>query len=213
MVWGIDSAALADRTLYNCVVQNFGKPSYWGRYLTTVQGASEGLTKEEISFLHEKGVKVLPIYNVFRKAVGYSQGRVAARNAIFHARRLGIPESTVLMANVERFFEVDADWIAGWVDAIYPSGYFPGFYFDPIEGDFSDQFCLASKLNENVKEQSILWSAEQETGVTKKTKAPTFSPKKPNCQANVLLWQYGRDADKCPIDTNVGQKKIMNYLF
>lgn len=62
-VWGVDSATRATEDLYNCVLNNFGKPEFWGRYLTTVEGASEGLTREEVELLHNSGTKVLPIYN------------------------------------------------------------------------------------------------------------------------------------------------------
>ena len=212
-IWGVDSAAIVNDELFNCVKSNFGSPRYWGRYLTDVPNVSEGLTKEEIAFIRNKGMKVLPIYNVFSEAVGYSKGQIAARNAVYNARRLGIPNNIALFANVERFFDVDEAWIRGWVESLYPTGYRPGIYHDPTEGAFAQEYCKAVTTNNQVAVQAILWSAEPEPGPTKERNAPAFAPSKPNCKGNVWLWQYGRDADVCPIDTNLADSRVLQYLY
>ena len=213
MVWGVDSAASVTKDLYDCVLSNFGKPEFWGRYLTRVPNASEGISEEEVELLHASGTKVLPIYNAFRKATGYENGRLVARNMIFHGRRLGIPQGKVLFANVERFFEVDSSWIRGFVDTFIPSGYLPGIYHDPIEGLFSNAYCQAVTEDEKVQNQLILWSAKPEPGVTKRTDAPNFNPSKPNCGGLVWGWQYGRDATECTIDTNLIDSKLHQILW
>ncbi|MDC3412698.1 DUF1906 domain-containing protein [Aquibacillus sp. 3ASR75-11] len=212
-VWGVDSAVNVTEDVYNCVLNNFGKPMFWGRYLTTVPNASEGLTQTEIRLLHNSGTKILPIYNKFTKSTGKRQGRVVAQNAVFHAKRLGIPKGTFLFANVEKEFEVDAAWILGYVEALYPSGYKPGFYNDPKTGNFRSAYCKAVSQNKLIAEQAVLWSAEPEPGVTKKAKAPTFRPSKPSCQANVWAWQYGRGATQCPVDTNLIDQRLQNELW
>lgn len=212
-LWGVDSAASVKENLYNCVINNFGKPMFWGRYLTTIQNVNEGLTPTEIRFLHQKGVKVMPIYNDFREAVGYRQGQVVARNAIFNAQRLGFPKGTFIFANIEKFFKVDEAWIRGYVDTFYPSNYRPGIYNDPQEGDFSKAFCEAAKKHERVRVQTVLWSAQPEPGVTAQKDAPTFNPAKPPCVGNVWAWQYGRDAKACPIDTNLLDQRIYDNLW
>lgn len=211
--WGVDSAATVTEDLYNCVTKNFGTPKYWGRYLTNVPNVSEGLTKEEIAFIRSKGMKVLPIYNVFSDATGYEKGQIAARNAVFNARRLGIPKNVALFANVERFFAVDEEWIRGWVESIYPTGYRPGIYNDSTEGGFSEAYCTAIQKSNLVAAQAILWSAEPEYGITKERNAPKFRPVTPGCKSNVWLWQYGRDAKECPIDTNLADQKALGYLY
>ncbi|WP_188205929.1 glycoside hydrolase domain-containing protein [Alkalibacillus aidingensis] len=212
-IWGVDSASNVTEELYNCVLQNFGKPDYWGRYLTRVEGSSEELTQAEIDLLHNSDTRIMPIYNEFLEALGTRQGRVTAYNAIFHARRLGIPEETPLFANIENFFSVDADWVVGYVDMMFTSGYRPGFYHDPDEGDFSVAYCQAVEQSQQVANQSILWSAEPEPGVTARRNAPEFNPSEPPCQANVWGWQYGRDADECPIDTNLIDERLYNMLW
>lgn len=212
-VWGVDSTNTVNRDLYECVKNNFGLPKFWGRYLTERPNASSGLSKFEINYIHSKGMKVLPIYNVISEAVGYDEGRIAARNAVFHARRLNIPQNIVLFANIGKIFNVDANWIKAWVETILPTGYRPGLYHDPIEGQFAAAYCEAVKQNNEVALQSILWSTQPEPGVTSERKAPRFNPDMPKCKGNVWIWQYGRDAVKCPIDTNLADERLLAYLY
>ncbi|OLO35910.1 hypothetical protein BTR23_16325 [Alkalihalophilus pseudofirmus] len=213
-IWGVDSAAAVTPALYDCVIENFGKPEFWGRYLNTIPNVSDGLTVEEINRLRGNGVRVMPIYNDFAEAVGYRAGEIAAANAIFHARRLGFPTGVRVFANIENFFDVDEAWIRAWVDAFYPSGYKPGFYKDPLEGSFSEEYCAAIANSERVKVQSVLWSAEPEPGVTTKQNRPQrFTPAKPPCDTNVWAWQYGRDADVCPIDTVLSDRRLYDDMW
>ncbi|MCU9614473.1 DUF1906 domain-containing protein [Caldibacillus lycopersici] len=212
-VWGVDSSLNVTSERYDCVLTNFGRPDFWGRYLSTVPNAAEGITAEEVQLLHNSDTRILPIYNNFREATGYENGRVVARNTIFHARRLGIPTGKILFANVERFFAIDADWIRGFVDTFFPSGYRPGIYHDPVEGNFREAYCSAVSQDQKVATQLILWSAEPDPGVTTKQEAPSFNPAKPACRANVWAWQYGRDAEACPIDTNIIDRRLYNLLW
>ncbi|GAE33056.1 glycoside hydrolase domain-containing protein [Halalkalibacter akibai] len=212
--WGVDSAAAVTETLHQCVRDNFGRPDFWGRYLSTIPNVSDGLTLEEIRFIHDNGMKVMPIFNNFREAVGARAGAVAARNAIFKARQLGIPEGTFIFANVERFFLVDSAWIIAWVETMYNSPYRPGIYADPDEGPFNEAYCAAHAANNLVGEQAVIWSAEPELGTTTKQKAPKrFIPSRPDCDANVWAWQYGRDAEECPIDTVLMENRLYQNLF
>jgi hypothetical protein len=211
--WGVDSAAAVTEDLYQCVVTNFGQPDFWGRYLNTIENVSEGLTIEEFRFIRDKGMKLMPIYNNFSEAVGTRAGVVAARNAIFKARQLGIGEGSFIFANVERFFDVDANWIIAWVETFLSSPYRPGIYADPYEGPFNAAYCQATSINDIVIEQSVILSAEPEPGVTTKRNAPRiFAPSTPDCQANVWAWQYGRDADECPIDTVLMENRLFQTL-
>jgi hypothetical protein len=212
-VWGVDSAAPVTEELFQCVRSTFGYPKFWGRYLTDVADVSTGLTKNEIAYIRGLGIKILPVYNVITEAVGYFRGQVAARNAVYHARRLGIPENNAIFVNIEKFFNVDEAWIRGWVESLYPSGYRPGIYHDPVSGDFSAAYCEAVKNNNQVAVQSILWSAKPLAGISSERDAPQFKPAMPDCKGNVWVWQYGRDAKECPIDTNLADQKVLSFLY
>lgn len=213
-VWGVDSAARINESFFQCVVQNFGYPVFWGRFLTTVPNVSDGLTVEEIQLIRDRGVKIWVIYNEFTDAVGYRKGQVAATNAIYQARRLGIPTGIMISANLEK--QIDEAWIRAWVDTFYPSGYRPGLYGDPTEGDFSSAYCQAAENNPKVAEQAIIWSNRPRPGVTKRVNAPTeFRPSNPPCQNNTWGWQYGWDDPACdvPIDTNLADRRVIQYLW
>ncbi|WP_243387849.1 glycoside hydrolase domain-containing protein [Bacillus kexueae] len=212
-IWGVDSAQKVTTTLFDCVVNQYGFPNYWGRYLSTVANVSDGLSDKEIQFLKEKGVKILPIYNENKDAFGYEKGKVSARNAIFHARRLKVPKGVFLFANTEKFFSIDEAWIRGWVDTLYSSPYRPGIYADPSTDTFNNAYCLASKQNEKVADQLVIWSQEPTPGPTSKGNAPSFNPRKPPCKANVWGWQYGENASKCPIDTNLIDRRLLEALW
>lgn len=212
-IWGVDSAARVTDSLYQCVVEKYGIPKYWGRYLSTVPNVSDGLDSQEINFLRQKGIKILPIYNDYTSAVGYEKGKVAARNAIFHAKRLKIPKGVFLFGNTEKFFEIDEAWIRGWVDTMYTSNYRPGIYGDPSTVVFNEAYCTAASNNERVSEQLVIWSQEPTPGVSKKKNAPTYKPMVPPCIANVWAWQYGENAPDCPIDTNLMDRRLYENLW
>jgi hypothetical protein len=211
--WGVDSSTPVTSELYGCVLTHLGKPSFWGRYLVTVPGTSEGLTTEEITLLHNSGLKILPIYNKLTSTTGYQNGSVAAQNAIFYARRLKVPHGVAIFSNIERFNDIDAAWIRGWFDALYKSPYLAGFYFDSKRGNFMEAICQATSAENKLKTHSVLWGAQPETGVTKANNAPTFHPVSPSCGGNVWGWQYGRDATNCPVNTNLVTSQLFSKLW
>ncbi|MDF2558271.1 MAG: hypothetical protein K0R71_2099 [Bacillales bacterium] len=136
-----------------------------------------------------------------------------ARNAIYHAKRLGIPKETVLFANIEDFFNIDANWLIAWKNTIYPSGYRAGFYANPANGEFGKAYCEAVNTDKQVGIQTIIWSSWPRPGTTKRTAAPQFNPSKPNCSSNIWAWQYGRDAKECAVDTNLADTRLLKYLY
>ncbi len=212
-IWGIDSMDSVDQDFFIQVKRYLGSPKYWGRYLTETPNETSGITKAEISFLRNKGIKILPIYNVVNQEIGYEHAQLAGRNAIYHARRLGFPKETVLFANIENLQSVNAFWIRGWVETLFTTGYRAGFYYQTVEGDFLQAFCQAVTENKDIASQAILWCAEPEMGATSERKAPRFNPVTPNCKANVWLWKYGRDFNNHSIDTNLADERILKFLY
>lgn len=185
----------------------------WGRYLSTVPRIASGLTAGEITFLQRQNIKILPIYNDFRNAVGYENGKNVALRAITQAVRLRIPKETFIFANIEHYFQINEAWIRGWADTIRRSDYQSGMYHDPIRGPFSKAFCQAVKKDAKIGNETVLWSAQPEVKTTGPKNAPTFSPNSPKCQKNIWAWQYGRDAKTCPIDSNLIDRRLYNQLF
>lgn len=211
--WGVDSARHASEGLLQCILDNFGFPRYWGRYLLRVVNFSEGLTDEEIAFLRGNGIKLLPIYNGFKEALGYEQGIFAATDAVFQAQRLGIPQGVPLFADIEPFFPINAAWIEGWTEQIYLSGYKSGLYNAPLIGAFSDAFCTAVERNQAIRMLTILWSAQPEAPVSGSDNPPAYTPASPECGGTVGIWQYSRDLPECHIDTNLATSRFVEMLW
>jgi len=139
-IWGVDSAATVTEELYTFVRNKFGNPKFWGRYLSEVPKLSEGLTKGEISFIRNKGIKLLPIYSVYREATGYLNGQTAARNAVFHSRRLGIPENTALLQMWRRIFLLMKHGYEGGLRPLFQLGTAQEYIIILLKGIFQNHF-------------------------------------------------------------------------
>lgn len=212
--FGVDSAARVTSSFYDCVVNQYGKPDFWGRYLTRVSGVSDGLSASEVALLHSKGVKILPIYNQFSQATGYSYGQQVGQMAITAAKSLGMPNGVPIFADVEVMYAVDAQWVRGYVETLLASPYPPGIYANPTNGSFNQSYCTAISENSSI-EQTIIWSNEPEPGVSSKSSAPAWNPAKPTCTSTVSGWQYGENGTACSsgIDTDLVLPTLYDKLW
>ncbi|MGF2615040.1 DUF1906 domain-containing protein [Rossellomorea vietnamensis] len=211
--WGVDSASSVTSDVYNSVLKRFGKPLFWGRCLTTVQGASEGLSRVEIEFLRSRGTKLLPIYNNFSSATGFRSGMTSAVDAVSSARRMGIPTGVPIFANLEQALDVDAAWLRGWYEGIQSKGYTAGFYHDLSEETFKNSYSAAAKENDKLHSDTILWSAEARSRPSGERNAPAYNPRTPSHSANVWSWKYGGDSETGAIDTNLATKPLFDKLW
>jgi hypothetical protein len=212
--WGIDTASIITESFYNCVEKNYGAPAVVGRYLETKEDVSFGLTKDEVSFLHDKGVKLLLIYNHFTEAIGHKNGVAEAKTAISFAQELGVTNGVYLFADIEPTYPVDAEFIRGWVETLSPSPYQPGIYgiFEK-DSKLSKAYLGAISINSNIKSKTAIWGSQNPLeGITRKEDAPAFKPKAPEF-VEVLIWQYGIDGEDCNIDTNLIRSEIMEDLW
>jgi hypothetical protein len=213
LLWGVDTASPLDQAFLQCVVDNYGKPTVFGRYLETKEGVSAGLTPEEVELLHQQGIKIIPIYNHFSNATTYEGGVQEAQAAIAYAQQIGIPEGKAIFADIEPTYPVDEAFIRGWVDTLLGSPYKPGIY-----GVFTNDSALtaayqaAISSNQNVQSQTIIWSSNPDPGVTHQANAPEFQPGAPD-NVPVSIWQYGIDGETCNIDTNLVQSNILELLW
>src|SRR5690606_2679287 len=211
--WGVDSASLTTEELYACVVDNFGTPKVWGRYLGDKENVSFGLTSDEVDYLHSNDVKILLIYNHFSDATGYENGMEQARNAIELAEELEVPEGKAIFADIEPDYPVDKEFIKGWFDGMKDSAYKPGIY-----GAFAEEqelypvYSEAAEENEELKNETIIWTAYPQEGITTEENAPEYNPGAPE-GSYLLGWQYGIDAEACNIDTNLFKGELFEYLW
>ncbi|WHX98428.1 glycoside hydrolase domain-containing protein [Neobacillus sp. DY30] len=213
ILWGVDTASPLDQAFLQCVVDNYGKPSVFGRYLDTKEGVSAGLTPEEVELLHQQGIKIIPIYNHFTNATTYERGTLEAQAAIAYAQQIGIPEGKAIFADIEPSYPVDEAFIRGWVDTLLGSPYKPGIYgVFTHESPLNTAYTAAIFSNQNVQSQTIIWSSNPDPGVTPQANAPQFQPGAPE-NIPVSIWQYGIDGETCNIDTNLIQSNILDFLW
>jgi hypothetical protein len=213
IVWGVDTASSVDQAFLQCVKDNYGAPTVFGRYLETKGDVSIGLSKEEVNLLHQQGIKILPIFNHFKEAIGYDRGVAEAKEAIAYAQKIGIPKGVVIFADIEPTYPVDEAFIRGWVETLSSSPYKPGIYgvFTP-GSKLSAAFQAAASKNKNIQGQTILWSSNPDPGVSAKNKAPAFQPGAPK-NIKISIWQYGIDGEACNIDTNLIQSTVLDKLW
>lgn len=210
LYWGVDSANYTDENMYSCVVDNFGDPEVWGRYLGENAGVSTGVDKQEIEFLHENNISILLIYNHVNEVTGSEQGQNHAEEAVTMAEELGVPERVALFLDVEPEYPVDSAFMEAWYKELENSNYQSGIYGVFEEG--SNLLEAYNAMKQEIQENTIVWTAHPQKQITTKDNAPDFQPEGPG---NSMLygWQYGLEAESCTIDTNLFKGEIMEYLW
>lgn len=212
-VWGVDSASPLNQAFLQCVKDNYGNPVAFGRYLETKEGVSSGLTPEEVALLHQQGIKIIPIYNHFTNATTYENGVAEAKAAIAYAQEIGIPEGVAIFADIEPTYPVDEAFIRGWVEAFLESTYKPGIYgVFTADSTLTASYQAAVTNNQEVGNNTIIWSSNPDPGVTPQAEAPAFQPGAPE-NIPVTIWQYGIDGETCNIDTNLINSNFLDYFW
>ncbi|WP_421381589.1 glycoside hydrolase domain-containing protein [Bacillus salacetis] len=213
LAWGIDTASAVTEELNMCVRENFGDPAVVGRYLGGKEGVSAGLTQAEAELIKSNNDEILLIHNRFDDATGSDKGVEEAEEAIQLAEEIGAPKGTALFADIEPTYPVDAAFIRGWYDTVSSSSYEPGIY-----GIFDGDRALTAAFNEAVSqnnaivENTYLWTASPNVGITTKENAPEYNPQAPD-GSKIIGWQYGIGAQACNIDTNLFNNEFVDVLW
>lgn len=218
VAWGVDSCSAADvsingySTLYDYVVSTQGTPQFWGRYI----GAACALSFSEVKFLHQKGVKILLVYNGATSSTvagGTQSGVSDANHAITAAKGLGVPTGTYLFCDIEAPWQPSTSWLEGWTTTLRASGYGAGVYANTSgsTSSFNSAFC---KTSSTVQKELVIWTSEPSVTCTTQTNAPSFKPDTTSCGGNIALWQY---AIACGtnqvIDTDLAKQSALAYLW
>ncbi|MDU1845749.1 MAG: DUF1906 domain-containing protein [Niallia nealsonii] len=212
-LWGIDSASETTEDFYACVRDNFGDPKVVARYLGTNEGVSHGLTSEQVNLIHSNEADILLIYNGFTDATGFDNGVNEAKKAIELAQELGAPEGVAIFADIEPNYPVDAAFIEGWYDEVSKSAYEPAIYgiFDSGEA-LTNAFNKAAENKGEIKENTYLWSASPNIGITTEEEAPEYNVDAPEGSL-AYGWQYGINDETCNIDTNLFNSNQTDVLW
>jgi hypothetical protein len=193
-LWGIDTASSLDpatgSTLWNDVVNTYGKPDFVGRYLDI------GLSGSEAAFLHSQGTKIQVIMSDDQYDVGSGNGTNRANQAVSLAKALGVPTGVAIFGDIENGSPVDAAWITAWYNRVSAAGYTPGYYENPLNSQFPNAFCQAITANDAIRHISDLYADEPEPGRTSKANAPAWGVGVGDLSCNGMsipaqFWQYG----------------------
>lgn len=212
-LWGIDSASETTEDFYACVRDNFGDPKVVARYLGTNEGVSHGLTSEQVDLIHSNEADILLIYNGFTDATGFDNGVNEAKKAVELAQELGAPDGVAIFADIEPNYPVDAAFIEGWYDKVSKSAYEPAIYgiFDSGEA-LTNAFNKAAENKGEIKENTYLWSASPNIGITTEEEAPEYNVDAPEGSL-AYGWQYGINDETCNIDTNLFNSNLTDVLW
>lgn len=212
-LWGIDSASETTEDFYACVRDNFGDPKVVARYLGTNEGVSHGLTSEQVDLIHSNEADILLIYNGFTDATGFENGVNEAKKAVELAQELGAPDGVAIFADIEPNYPVDAAFIEGWYDEVSKSAYEPAIYgiFDSGEA-LTNAFNKAAENKGEIKENTYLWSASPNIGITTEEEAPEYNVDAPEGSL-AYGWQYGINDETCNIDTNLFNSNLTDVLW
>ncbi|MEK4907650.1 glycoside hydrolase domain-containing protein [Niallia sp. FSL R7-0648] len=212
-LWGIDSASETTEDFLACVRDNFGDPKVIARYLGTNEGVSHGLTADQVDLIHSNEADILLIYNGFTDATGYDNGVSEAKKAIELAKELEAPDGVAIFADIEPNYPVDAAFIEGWYAEVSKSTYEPAIYgiFDKDEA-LTASFNQAVKNKAEIKDNTFLWSASPNIGITTEEDAPEFKVDAPE-ESLAYGWQYGINDETCNIDTNLFDSNLTDVLW
>ncbi|MGX5515364.1 glycoside hydrolase domain-containing protein [Bacillus cereus] len=214
--WGVDSCepanakrqATNNKFLLEYVQDELGQPDFWGRYLTTPCGPNGVLTSEEIIYLKNNGVRIMPIYNSIDpyNMNDHIKGANDADKAINIASRLGIlnPTKIIIYLDIEQSYKPTADYLKGWSETFFKrsdtEGVLPGFYCNTVTKNFLDPFCNAISDNPNLDSpvaKTVLYTTQpQLSSCLKKDNIPDWAPTQPTClvgefiDKGVQVWQY-----------------------
>ena len=223
LIFGVNSSYPSDLRLTNgfylhdWVTRKRSIPSFWGRHIF----GNGKISRQEISFLHDRNCKIAPMYNeITEKDVISSDGMTNALKALIAAREIGIPAyaGKVIFAVIEPDWQVWDKWIEGFAKVIFNNGYIPGFMantdssqnfsFDRSYGRFYNSFRNSRGF------ESLIWATEPKTDCPECWKPFAPSVIQPN---NIAIWQNGLNSitfrEINASENIINHKNILDHLW
>lgn len=162
---GFDSAQGLTPELISAVRQTCGQdPKVRVTYLDAFGGG-----REEVSLAHQHGMAVVLCANstsaaevsgTLEDGLRYAEGQ-----ALIAREKLGAPEGTLIVVDVEAEWSPSGDWIAGCVYGMLAKGYQPGLYGSLRSARTTNALLRAQLAYYAVRERLVLWSATPTTTV------------------------------------------------
>ncbi len=219
LLFGVHSATASDDLLQNnldlfeWVERNKIYPNFWGRNMN----GENCLTKKEVEFLHDKGIKIVPIYHSDDDKKTEEQGKLLAKKIGVIAMELRIPAGTGIFLEIADKENASTKFMKGFADGVMMEGYTPGFKANTdSKYSFDKEFSREMQTDKDVFRKCLVWAvapvlAEYEKMTTTHLIHPdNWVPFAPSgiSRSEIAVWQYGKDCH--PIENNKGAKVVFH---
>lgn len=219
LYFGVNSKTRADVLLQNNIdqfewtVRNKIYPCFYGRTLV----GENGLTREEIAFLHGKGCKIAAIYPSADQKVTEKHGTDLADKMITRAMELGIPAKTALFLEIDKDEIVSKNFMKALAKKLLTEGYTPGFKANTdARFGFDREYSRGMQTDKDIFEKCLIWAVEpilseyDRMTTTHLIHPDHWMPFAPSAisRNDIAVWQYGKDCH--PIFDNKDQQTVFD---
>ena len=219
LLFGVDSKGESHVVLQNnlsefeWVVRNKLYPNFWGRNIN----GDNALTKEEITFIHEQGTKIAPIFSMSEGKETEAQGLEESAKAATLAVELNIPMGTTIFLEVPETENVTTEFMRGYIHGLLEEGFVPGFMANTdAKYEFDREFSRGMQTDKQSFETALVWATapslqEYERVTTTHLIHPdVWVPFAPSgiTRNQIAVWQYGKECH--PIFDDKGKEKTFN---
>ena len=219
LLFGVDSKIQANDLLQNnieefeWVVRNKIYPNFYGRHLV----GENGLTKDEINFLHSKGCKIAAIYSDEGEKVTEEQGTILAKKIDIRALELGIPDGSVIFLEIGENETATRDFMRGFARSLMLEGFTPGFKANTdAKFTFDREFSRGMQTDNDVFKKCLIWAVsptvKEYNGMTTShlIHPDNWIPYAPSgiTRNEIAIWQYGVNCH--PIEDDAGKVTTFN---
>lgn len=217
--FGIDSEAQSNDLLQNNItefewaVRNKIYPDFWGRRIN----GKDKLTKEEISFLHDKGCKIAAIYTPSDVKETEEQGKIEAKKATVIALELSIPMGAAIFMEIPENENVTRDYMKGFAIGVMEEGYTPGFKANTDAAyAFDREYSRGIQTDKDTFIECLIWTVSpslkeyDRVTTTHLIHPDEWKPFAPSGikRNDIAVWQYGKNCH--PIEDDMGKETTFN---
>lgn len=219
LFFGVDSETPATELLqnnltqYDWVERNKLAPNFWGR---NIMGGNR-LTKEEVSFLHERGCTLLALCKEAGEKLTEEQGTLFAKKVTIVAMELGVPAEAAIFLELSDQEAFTAEYLKGFAKELLLNEFMPGFKANTDAAVAFDRVYSQGVQNDTeVFDKCAIWAtapilAEYDRITTSHLIQPDewvpFAPSG-TTRKKIAVWQYGKGCH--PIQNSSEQDRSFN---
>ena len=219
LFFGVESKVRADNILQNnltqfeWVVRNKMYPLFWGRNIT----GQNAITKEEVSFIHRQGCKIVLICNDDDKMLTEEQGAAFGESIVCLIAKIGVPVNTAIFMEIDETKEVYTSYMCGFAKTLLFHGLIPGFKANTdAKFSFDREYSRGMRIEPETFNKILIWAVsptleEYDRITTTHLIQPDYwEPFAPSgiTRNDIAIWQYGKECH--PIRDNFNNDTFFN---